>query len=66
MKHSSHLGNSLMAFINDGQYIGREIVEKRRRWFPLFATRQMSSVILDTVAVADLSHHLDVEHRPLV
>ena len=46
--------------------VARQVVEQRRRRRAGLAPREMTRVVLDAVAVADLLDHLEVEHRPLV
>ena len=55
-----------MALVDDQQRIVRQVVEQRRRRLAGRPAGEMPRVVLDAVAVADLLHHLEVEHRPLM
>ena len=50
-----------MAFVYYQQGIGWQIVEQGRRRFTFGTPGQMARVVFDTVAVADLGHHLEIE-----
>ena len=55
-----------MALVDDDQRIARQVVEQRRRRLARRAAGQVPRIVLDAVAVADLTHHLQIEHRALV
>jgi hypothetical protein len=55
-----------VTLVDDHQRVVGQVVEQRRRRLARRAARQMARVVLDAVAVADLAHHLEVEHRALV
>src|SRR5262249_20136962 len=63
--HTSDLGNGLMAFVDDDNCVASQIVEQCRRRLAREAAGQVSRVILDTVAIAELLEHLEVVHSPL-
>src|SRR5436305_1780068 len=54
------LRNRLMAFVNEEEKVLREVVEQGERRRPRRSPIEMTGVVLDAVAVADLAHHLDV------
>ena len=54
-----------MALVHDEQPVRREVVEQRPRPRPRLARGEVAGVVLDAGAVADLAHHLQVEHRAL-
>ena len=64
--HPPDLRNRLMALVDDRERIGGQIVEQRRGRFPGRTARQVTRIVLDSVAVSDLLDHLEIEHRPLV
>ena len=64
--HAADLRNGLMALVDDHQRVVGQVVEQRRRRLARRAAGEVARVVLDAVAVADLPHHLEVEHRPLV
>ena len=66
MIHRPDLRHRLVALVDDRERVVGEIVEQRRRRLARRAAQQMTGVVLDPVAVADLADHLQVEHRPLV
>src|SRR5262245_28512907 len=55
-----------MAFVDDQERVVRQVVEQRRRRLARLAAGEMTRVVLDAVAVADLADHLQVEHRALM
>ncbi len=50
-----------MRFVHDDEKILGEIIEEARRPLAGFASRQMTRVVLNAGACADLEHHFDVE-----
>ena len=66
MVHAANLGHRLMALVDDHQCVVRQIIEQRGRRLAFRASGQVPRVVLDAVAVADLLHHLQIEHRPLM
>ena len=54
-----------MAFVDHQQRIVRQVVEQARRRFAGLAVGQIARVVLDTAAVAELLHHLQIETRAL-
>ena len=64
--HAANLRNRLVALVDDRERIGRQVVEQRRRRRPGRPPGEVPRVVLDAVAVADLLHHREIEHRPLV
>src|SRR5712664_902491 len=54
-----------MALIDKYHMITRQIVEQRWRSLARQTAGEMARIVLDAVAVADLAHHLQVEHRSL-
>jgi hypothetical protein len=66
MVHAAHLRHGLMAFVDDQQRIVGEVIEQCRWRLAGGAAGEMPGVVLDAVAVADLLHHLEIEHGPLM
>ena len=64
--HATNLRHRLVALVDNEERILGQVIEQRRRRLARRAPRQVSSVILDTVAVPDLANHLEVEHRSLM
>ena len=64
--HAAHLGDALVALVDDDERVLGQVVEQRGRRLPGRAAREVARVVLDAVAVADLAQHLQVEHRALV
>ena len=64
--HAADLRHRLVALVHDQEGVVGQVVEQRRRRFAGRAPGQVPRVVLDAVAVADLAHHLEVEHRALV
>src|SRR5690606_4655048 len=63
--HGAHLRDGYMALVDDEEKVVREVVEKAIGSLAGGAACKMPRIILDTGAVTDLFHHLDVEERPL-
>jgi hypothetical protein len=63
--HPAHLGDALVALVDDHQRVLGQVVQERGRRLPRGPPREMPRVVLDAVAVADLAQHLQVEHRAL-
>ncbi len=63
--HPSDLGHRLVALVDEHDGIAGQVIEQRRRRLAGRATREVSGVVLDAVAVADLANHLQVEQRAL-
>ena len=66
MIHAADLRHRLVALVDDDERVVRQVIEQRRRRLARRAAGQVPRVVLDAVAVADLTDHLEVEHRPLV
>ena len=64
--HPTHLRDGLVALVHDDHRVLGKVVEQGRRRLARCAAGQMPRVVLDPVAVADLLHHLQVEHCPLM
>ena len=60
------LGDADVTLVDDHQMILGQIVEKRWRRLPRLTARQVTRVVLDPRAVADLLDHLQVEHGALM
>ncbi len=60
-EHRADLRNGHVRFVDHQQRIRRQVVEQRRRWIAGVLAGEMPRVVLDAVAVADLSHHLQIE-----
>ena len=58
--HSADLRESHVALVNDSQEIFREIVEQTEGSCPRFTSVEISRVVFDAVAMADLLDHLQV------
>ena len=63
--HAVDLRDGDVALVDHQQEVGREVVDQRPRSRASLASRQVTRVVLDPGAEADLAHHLEVEHRPL-
>ena len=64
--HPANLGDGLVALVDDDEGVGRQVIQQRRGRLAGTALCQVTRVVLDAVAVADLADHLEVEHRALV
>ena len=64
--HAVQLRNRLVAFVQKHERIVRQVIQQSGRRFARQPSRKMARVILDSVAVADLLDHLQIEHGPLV
>ena len=64
--HGAELRNGLVRFVDDQQRVPRQVVEQARRRLARRAAGQIARVVLDAGAVADLFHHLHVEHGALL
>ena len=64
--HPAHLRQGHVRLVDDEQEVGREVVEQRRGRLAGGAAGEVPRVVLDAAAVAELLHHLEVEHRALV
>jgi len=53
-------------FVDEHDEVARNVVEQRRRWLTGQPPGKMARIIFDAVAVADLAHHLEIEHGPLM
>src|SRR5262245_52928622 len=63
--HAAELRDRDVALVHDEQGVARQIVEERRWRLTLLAAREVTRVVLDAGAVAELVDHLDVEERAL-
>ncbi len=59
--HADDLGDRHVALVDDEQPVRREVVEQGPRPAPGLAPGEVARVVLDTGAVAELAHHLEVE-----
>ncbi len=66
MVHPAHLRHRLVALVHDDEGVGGQVVEQRRRRLAGGAAGEVARVVLDAVAVADFTDHLEVEHGALV
>src|SRR4029450_7505978 len=64
--HAADLRHRDVALVDDDQRVLRQIVDQGRRCLPWAVTGQVPGVVLDTVTVAELAEHLDVEEGPLL
>ena len=65
MIHAVDLRHGLVALVDEHQVVARQIIEQRRRRFARQTPRKVPGIVLNSMAVADLLHHLQIEHRPL-
>ena len=49
-----------MGFVDEDQKILREVVQQRKRRFAGLTAIKVAGVILDSAAIADFMHHLEV------
>ena len=54
-----------MAFVDEHQRVGRQIVDERRRRLALLPPRKVARVILDAFAESHFDQHLKIEVRAL-
>jgi hypothetical protein len=59
------LGDGLMGFVNDDQGVLRQIVNEVGRRTAGRPAIEMTGVVLDSLAGADLPDHLQIEEGPL-
>ena len=59
--HAAHLRNSLMRFVDEEQIVLRNVIEQCGRRFARQTTTEVAGIIFDAVAIADRSHHFNVE-----
>ena len=64
--HAAHLRDRLVAFVDHQQEVVGEIFEQGRRRVAGGAAGEMTGIVLDAVAVADLAQHLEVEAGALL
>ncbi len=63
--HADHLRDGHVTLVHDQQPVWWEVVEQRPGPGTSLAAREVTRVILDAGAEAQLAHHLDVEGGPL-
>ena len=56
--HTAELRYGDMAFVDNQECVVRHVIEQARRRFTLLAARQVARVVLDSLAVTELSDHL--------
>ena len=66
VEHAAQLADENMAFIEEHERIGGQIVDQRGRRIARLGARQVAGVVLDALAVAHLLQHLEVEARALL
>ena len=66
MIHAVQLRYGLMALIEKHQRVVRQVVEQGGGRFARQTPREVPRVVLDSMAVADLLHHLEIEHGALI
>src|SRR4029077_4627086 len=65
MVHAAELRNSLVRFVHDQKIIRGDVIEQRWRSLAGEAAGEMARIIFYAVAVADGTHHFDIEHGAL-
>ena len=66
MIHALQLWHGLMALVDEDEVIVRQVIQQCRRRFAWKTAREMARVVFDSVTVADLADHLQIEHGALV
>src|SRR5207302_9286218 len=63
--HSANLGNALVRFVRKKLIVLRNVIEQRGWRLARQTTTEVAGIIFDAVAIADRSHHFNVEERTL-
>ncbi len=63
--HALQLRNGLVAFVDEQQRVGGQIIQQRGRRLTRQAAGEVPRIIFDPVAITDVAHHLQIEHGAL-
>ena len=55
-----------MAFVDEHQRVGRQVIEQRRRRLARPAPGQIAGIVFDAGAIAHFQHHFQIEQGALL
>ena len=66
VEHAAKLGNGHVALVDENHVIVGQVLDERWRRLARGPPGEVAGVVLDTVAIPQGAHHLEVVHRPLM